>query len=153
MQLLQQSFLTSISLSYEGFEYYVLSMKIRRHSSILARYATLFSAVITLTNSFPIQQPILKLWLKAQKRCRRILISQDNMTTNSPDVATIDDKLAYHIEMERAANTAGDFTKAGHHRKMQEILGAMKQMQMSPEQISDEDYRAPTSADEEQLKE
>ncbi|HEV8387666.1 MAG TPA: hypothetical protein VGQ03_08590 [Nitrososphaera sp.] len=79
----------------------------------------------------------------------------DNMTADSSD-ATIDEMLAYHREMERAANRAGDFTKAGHHRKMQEILGAMKQMQpqKTPEQITDEDYKvAPTSADKEQLKE
>jgi hypothetical protein len=77
------------------------------------------------------------------------------MTADSSDAA-IDEKLAYHREMERAANRAGDFTKAGHHRKMQEILGALKQMQpqKTPEQISDEDYKvAPTSADKEQLNE
>jgi hypothetical protein len=80
----------------------------------------------------------------------------DYMTTDYSDSAAIDEQLAYHREMERAANRAGDFTKAGHHRKMQEILGAMKQMQpqKTPEQITDEDYKvAPTSADKEQLKE
>lgn len=90
------------------------------------------------------------------KRDVDVYYLSDNMTTDYPDAATLDEKLAYHREMERAANTAGDFTRAGHHRKMQEILGAMKQMQpqKTPEQISDEDYKvAPTSADKEQLKE
>jgi hypothetical protein len=42
------------------------------------------------------------------------------------DSATIDDKIAYHEEMEQIAVRAGDFTKAEHHRKMQEIYRAMK---------------------------
>ena len=78
----------------------------------------------------------------------------DKMTADSSDATLIDEELAYHREMERAANRAGDFTKAGHHRKMQEILDAMKQMQpqKTPEQISDEDYKvAPTSTDKAQL--
>jgi hypothetical protein len=78
------------------------------------------------------------------------------MAADSSDTATIDDQIAYHIEMEHAATRAGDFTKAGHHKKMQGILSAMKQMQpqKTPEQISDEDYKvAPTSADKEQLPE
>ena len=70
--------------------------------------------------------------------------------------STIDDQIAYHKEMEHAAIRAGDFTKAEHHRKMQEILTSMKENQphKTPEQVSDEDYKvAPTSADKEQLKE
>jgi hypothetical protein len=43
------------------------------------------------------------------------------------DSATIDDKIAYHEEMEHNANRAGDFTKAEHHRKMQEIYRVMKE--------------------------
>lgn len=39
----------------------------------------------------------------------------------------IDRKIAYHQEMEYLANSAGDFTKADHHRKMQEIYEALKQ--------------------------
>lgn len=40
--------------------------------------------------------------------------------------AAIDYKIAYHEEMEQIAMKAGDFTKAEHHRKMQEIYKAMK---------------------------
>jgi len=43
------------------------------------------------------------------------------------DSATIYYKIAYHEEMEHAAIQAGDFTKAEHHRKMQEIYRAMKE--------------------------
>jgi hypothetical protein len=42
------------------------------------------------------------------------------------DSATIDDKIAYHEEMEHSAMKAVDFAKAEHHRKMQEIYRAMK---------------------------
>jgi hypothetical protein len=42
------------------------------------------------------------------------------------DSATIDGKIAYHEEMERIAMQAGDYTKAEHHRKMQEIYRTMK---------------------------
>lgn len=75
------------------------------------------------------------------------------MTSDSTDnFANIDDQLAYHKEMEHMAINASDFTKAEHHRKMQEILESMKEKQKqpykTPEQISDEDYKvAPTSAD------
>jgi len=75
------------------------------------------------------------------------------MTSDSTDnSANIDDQLAYHKEMEHMAIKASDFTKAEHHRKMQEILESMKEKQKqpykTPEQISDEDYKvAPTSAD------
>lgn len=43
------------------------------------------------------------------------------------DSATIDDKIAYHEEMEHIAVKVGDFTKAEHHSKMQEIYKAMKE--------------------------
>jgi hypothetical protein len=43
--------------------------------------------------------------------------------------ANVDDQIAYHNEMEHIANRAGDFTKANHHRKMQEIYQAMKEKQ------------------------
>jgi hypothetical protein len=82
------------------------------------------------------------------------------MTSNSTDnFANIDGQIAYHKEMEEIANRAGDFTKADHHRKMQEIYKAMKekrqqQLHKTPDQISDEDYKAaPTSADKEILPE
>ena len=41
--------------------------------------------------------------------------------------ANIDGQIGYHNEMEDLANRAGDFTKADHHRKMQEIYKAMKE--------------------------
>jgi hypothetical protein len=43
--------------------------------------------------------------------------------------------------MEHIANRAGDFTKADHHRKMQEIYKAMKEKQQlykTCDQLSDE---------------
>jgi predicted transcriptional regulator YdeE len=43
------------------------------------------------------------------------------------DSAAIDNKIAYHEEMEHIAIKAGDFTKAEHHRKMQEIYKTMKE--------------------------
>jgi hypothetical protein len=53
------------------------------------------------------------------------------MASNSTDnnSATIDGQIAYHNEMEYIANRAGDFIKAEHHRKMQEIYKAMKEKQ------------------------
>ena len=47
---------------------------------------------------------------------------------------TIDDKIAYHDEMEYLAMQAGDFTKADHHRKMKEICNAMKEKQQQERQ-------------------
>jgi hypothetical protein len=77
----------------------------------------------------------------------------DDPTLNT----TIDDQIAYHKDMEHLANKAKDFTLAEHHRNMQEILESMKksaQLQKTPEQISDEDYKvAPTSADKEKMSE
>jgi hypothetical protein len=64
------------------------------------------------------------------------------MASNSTDnSATIDSHIAYHNEMEQIANRAGDFTKADHHRKMQEIYKAMKEKQQlykTRDQLSDE---------------
>ena len=66
------------------------------------------------------------------------------MASNSSDnnSADIDGQIAYHKEMEHIANRAGDFTKADHHRKMQEIYKAMKEKQHQlhkiPDQSSDE---------------
>jgi hypothetical protein len=77
-------------------------------------------------------------------------MASDSTDNNS---ANIDGQIAYHKEMEHIANRAGDFTKADHHRKMQEIYKAMKEKQQqqlhkTPDQLSDEDYKvAPTSAD------
>ncbi len=81
------------------------------------------------------------------------------MSSDSTDNSdNIEGKIAYHKEMEHIANRAGDFTKADHHRKMQEIYKAMKEKQQqlhkTPDQLSDEDYKvAPTSADKEILPE
>ncbi len=47
-----------------------------------------------------------------------------NSTKNSAD---IDGQIAYHNEMEHIANRAGDFTKADHHRMMQEIYKAIRE--------------------------
>lgn len=70
---------------------------------------------------------------------------------------TIDDQIVYHKDMEHLANKAKDFTLAEHHRNMQNILESMKesaQLQKTPEQLSDEDYKvAPTSADKEKTSE
>jgi hypothetical protein len=49
----------------------------------------------------------------------------ENVTDKS--VSVIDDKIVYHEELEHLAMQAGDFTKAEHHRKMQEIYRAMKE--------------------------
>lgn len=81
------------------------------------------------------------------------------MASDSTDNSdNIEGKIAYHKEMECIANRAGDFTKADHHRKMQEIYKAIKEKQQqlhkSSNQLSDEDYKvAPTSADKEILPE
>ena len=70
---------------------------------------------------------------------------------------TIDYQIAYHKDMEHLANKAKDFTLAEHHRNMQDILESMKeraQLQKTPEQVSDEDYKvAPTSANKEKMSE
>jgi hypothetical protein len=52
--------------------------------------------------------------------------STRNGPTNPVSADAMDDKIVYHEEMERIANLAGDFTKAEHHGKMQEIYKAMK---------------------------
>lgn len=51
----------------------------------------------------------------------------DSTNTGPATTAAIDEKIAYHEEMEHIAIKAGDFTKAAHHRKMQEIFKAMKE--------------------------
>jgi hypothetical protein len=50
-------------------------------------------------------------------------------SSSANNSAKIDSQIAYHNEMEHIANRAGDFTKADHHRKMQEIYQAMKEKQ------------------------
>jgi predicted transcriptional regulator YdeE len=50
------------------------------------------------------------------------------VTSDSANAYSIDDKIAYHEEMEYIAIKAGDFTKAEHHRKMQEIYKAMREV-------------------------
>jgi hypothetical protein len=77
------------------------------------------------------------------------------MASDSTDnFANIDGQIAYHKEMEEIANRAGDFTKADHHRNMQEIYNAMKekhqQLDKTPDHLSDEDCKvASTGADKE----
>lgn len=76
------------------------------------------------------------------------------MASDSVDYSDLDDKIAYHEEMEYLASGAGDYTKAEHHRKMKEICKAMKERgpYKTAEQLSDEDYKvAPTSADKERM--
>ena len=52
------------------------------------------------------------------------------MASDSTDnSANVDDQIVYHKEMEHIADRAGDFTKADHHRKMQEIYRAIKEKQ------------------------
>jgi hypothetical protein len=81
------------------------------------------------------------------------------MASDSPDNSSnMDGQIAYHREMEHIANRTGDFTKADHHRKMQEIYQVMKEKQQqihkTRDQLLDEDYKvAPTSADKEILPE
>jgi hypothetical protein len=82
-------------------------------------------------------------------------MASDSTDNNS---ANIDSHIAYHNEMEHIANRAGDFTKADHHRKMQEIYKSIKekkqQLHKTPDQLLDENYKvAPTSADKEILPE
>ena len=52
------------------------------------------------------------------------------MANDSTDnFANINSQIAYHREMEHIANRAEDFIKADHHRKMQEIYKAIKEIQ------------------------
>jgi hypothetical protein len=71
-----------------------------------------------------------------------------NSVNNSADM---DGQIAYHNEMEHIANRAGDYTKADHHRKMQEIYKAIKereQLHETSDQLSHGDHEvAGTSAD------
>jgi|Tabmets5t2r1_1033131.scaffolds.fasta_scaffold10169_1 hypothetical protein len=71
-----------------------------------------------------------------------------NSANNSADM---DGQIAYHNEMEHIANRAGDYTKADHHRKMQEIYKAIKEREQLHEisdQLSDGDHEgAGTIAD------
>ena len=54
----------------------------------------------------------------------------EDMANDSTDnFANIDSQIDYHREMEHIANRAGDFTKADHHRKMQEIYKTIKEKQ------------------------
>ncbi len=47
------------------------------------------------------------------------------------DATDIDAKIAYHQEMEHIAIQSGDFTKAEHHRRMEELYVKMKKQQNS----------------------
>jgi hypothetical protein len=63
----------------------------------------------------------------------------------------MDGQIAYHNEMEHIANRAGDYTKADHHRKMQEIYKAIKeseQLHETSDQLSHGDHEVDgTNAD------
>lgn len=48
-------------------------------------------------------------------------------TDGDNNSSNIEDQIDYHKEMEYIANRAGDFTKADHHRKMQEIYKTIKE--------------------------
>jgi hypothetical protein len=48
-------------------------------------------------------------------------------TDGDNNSSNIEDQINYHKEMEYIANRAGDFTKADHHRKMQEIYKTIKE--------------------------
>ena len=65
-----------------------------------------------------------------------------NHSSDSP-ATKIDDEITYHKDMEDMAVRAGDFTKAEHHRRMQEIFAAIKEKQFcnTSKQISDGDYK------------
>ena len=69
----------------------------------------------------------------------------DTASNSTDNSAAIDSHIAYHNEMEHIANRAGDFTKADHHRKMQEIYKAIKEKQQqphkTPNQLSDEHHK------------
>jgi hypothetical protein len=52
---------------------------------------------------------------------------EDMARNSSNNSADMDGQIAYHNEMEHIANRAGDYTKADHHRKMQEIYKAIKE--------------------------
>ena len=76
----------------------------------------------------------------------------EDMARNSDNnSADMDGQIAYHNEMEHIANRAGDYTKADHHRKMQEIYNAIKereQLHETSDQLSNGDHLiAGTNAD------
>jgi hypothetical protein len=76
----------------------------------------------------------------------------EEMASNSANnSADMDGQIAYHNEMEHIANRAGDYTKADHHRKMQEIYKTIKereQLHETSDQLSDGDHEvAGTIAD------
>jgi hypothetical protein len=53
------------------------------------------------------------------------LVENENENIDEDDVK-IDNQIAYHEEAEHACYRARDYGMAEHHRKMQEILRAMK---------------------------
>ena len=68
----------------------------------------------------------------------------EDMASDSTDnSANIDGHIAYHKEMEHIANRAGDFTKAGHHRKMQEIYKAIKEKVQGEDWLFIRQYTSP----------
>ena len=85
------------------------------------------TSMIKIYQTFKIDDDVLSYMWPNDMACH----STDN---NSPD---IDGQIAYHKEMEHIANRAGDFTKADHHRKMQEIYKAMMEKRQQLHETSD----------------
>ena len=54
-------------------------------------------------------------------------MSSNSSADDDSNASKIDDEIAYHKELEEMALRAGDFTKAEHHRRMQEIFSAMRE--------------------------
>ena len=42
------------------------------------------------------------------------------------DIENIDERISYHEHLEQLAHLMLDYRKVAHHRKMQQILGALK---------------------------
>jgi hypothetical protein len=67
----------------------------------------------------------------SKNRCRSISLQLTEDIAGTPiddnNSPSVKDQIAYHKELEYIANRAGDFTKAEHHRKMQEIYKAVKE--------------------------
>jgi hypothetical protein len=64
-----------------------------------------------------------------------------NSAKNSAD---IDGQISYHNELEHITNRAGDFTKADHHRMIQEIYKAIREeerVHKTSDQLSHEDNK------------
>jgi hypothetical protein len=61
-------------------------------------------------------------------------MSSNSSADDDSNASKIDDEIAYHKELEEMALRAGDFTKAEHHRRMQEIFSAMREKSQQQQQ-------------------